>query len=60
MKCALCGYKFDEEKVYSSCKGCFMAKGCELIKCPRCGYEIAPEPKWLKKILERKNRNGIN
>lgn len=60
MKCAFCGYKFGEEEADSSCKGCFMAKGCKLIKCPNCGYEMPPEPKWLKKILERKNRNGID
>ena len=24
-------------------------KGCDLAKCPRCGFENAPEPKWLKK-----------
>ena len=34
-----------------------MTKGCRLIKCPNCGYEMPPEPKWLKKILERRNRD---
>jgi hypothetical protein len=37
-----------------------MTKGCRLIKCPNCGYEMPPEPKWLKKILERRNRDGID
>jgi rubredoxin len=60
VKCSFCGYKFDEEKADLSCKGCFMTKGCRLIKCPNCGYEMPPEPKWLKKILERRNRDGID
>ena len=60
MKCAFCGYEFNEEKADSSCKGCFMAKECKLIKCPRCGYEMPLGPKWLKKILERRGRDGID
>ena len=36
-----------------------MAKGCKLIKCPHCDYEMPLEPKWLKKISERRNKDGV-
>ncbi len=59
MKCTLCGYEFsaeggsasggNEKHTESACKNCFFMKGCKLIKCPNCGFETPPEPKWLKK-----------
>jgi hypothetical protein len=60
MKCAFCGYEFDEEQAESSCKGCFMAKGCKLIKCPNCSYETPPEPKFLKRLLKRRSKDEAN
>lgn len=60
MKCAFCGYEFSENDAAASCKGCSMTKGCKLLKCPRCGYETPPEPKWLKKLLKRSETNGTN
>lgn len=49
MKCTLCGHEFDEEKAQKACKTCPMTKGCKLIRCPNCGFETPPEPKWLKR-----------
>ena len=60
MKCALCGYVFDEKNTKASCKGCIVAGGCNLIKCPNCGYETPKEPKWLKRIFKRRSKNGDN
>ena len=60
MRCAFCGYKFNEEQADSCCRGCFMAKGCKLIKCPQCGYEMPSAPKWLKKISERREDGEAN
>jgi len=60
VKCAFCGHNFNEEEADLSCKGCFMAKSCKLIKCPNCGYETPLEPKWFKKILKRENKNGTD
>ncbi len=60
MKCGFCGHKFNEEQADFSCRGCLMAGGCKLIKCPHCGYETPAGPKWLKKIFERKTRDGID
>ena len=48
MRCAFCNYEFDEMLTQGSCAGCSKFGGCNMIKCPRCGYEVPPEPKWLK------------
>jgi rubredoxin len=64
MKCTLCGHEFSAEGGSASggnesgtkvaCKGCPIKKGCKLIKCPKCGFETPPEPKWLKFFRKRK------
>ena len=48
MKCGLCGHEFDQDKAEAACKGCPVMKGCRLIRCPNCGFETPPEPKWFK------------
>lgn len=48
--CPLCGKTYDEKNTGSACKGCPMAKGCTLIRCPNCGYETPPEPVWIGKL----------
>jgi len=58
MKCSLCGCKFGENQAEKACNGCLLAKNCKLVKCPNCGYEMSPEPAWLKKILQRRNVDG--
>lgn len=57
MKCTLCGYEFNESEAQKSCKCCPLAGGCKLIKCPNCGFETPPEPKWLKSLFKRKEKN---
>jgi rubredoxin len=56
MKCSLCGLKFEEEDAKRSCQGCLMSKGCGLVRCPNCGFEMAPDPKWLKKLKKKVER----
>ncbi len=53
MKCSLCGFEFNERQSEGRCKSCPMMRGCKLIKCPNCGFETPPEPKWIK-YLKRK------
>ena len=48
MKCTLCGFEFEEDKAQPACTSCALMKGCKLIRCPNCGFETPPEPKWLK------------
>ena len=51
MKCALCGFEYDENNVVKACSGCPMSRGkCKLQKCPNCGYETPVEPKLIKFI----------
>src|SRR3990167_10176478 len=59
MKCSLCGSEFTEETAHSACGGCGFLKGCELVKCPRCGFENAPEPNWAKKLFRKTKHEKI-
>jgi hypothetical protein len=50
MRCAFCGHEFSEEEAIQGCGGCPVGKGCQMLKCPRCNYEIPAEPAWIKKL----------
>lgn len=57
MKCALCGFEYDEEEGIKACSGCPISRGkCKFQRCPKCGYEVPLEPKLIKflKKLGRK------
>jgi hypothetical protein len=58
MKCSLCGLEFKEEEGLSACRGCRLARSCGLVRCPRCGYQVPLEPKFLKAF--KKWRKRIN
>ncbi len=52
MTCGFCGYEFDPDDARTTCSGCPLVRGCHLVRCPRCGYEMPPEAKlfsWLNK-----------
>jgi len=54
MKCSICGHEFDEKTSRSACESCPMSHGgCDLAKCPRCGFENAKQPGWMKKISDK-------
>jgi Fe2+ transport system protein FeoA len=38
--CPLCGCRFPEAAGKTACRGCPLAFGCRLIKCPNCGYDL--------------------
>ncbi len=46
MRCPLCGIEVTEGA--PACKGCAASKGCSLLRCPNCGYEIPKEPGFMK------------
>lgn len=47
--------EFDTDESKQGCSGCAMSGCCKKYKCPRCGYEILPEP-GLIKFLNRKRK----
>ncbi len=49
MDCPLCGLDFEGVACHSSCP---MSHGCEMVRCPRCGYEFVEEG-WIVKKLRR-------
>ncbi|MCX8022554.1 MAG: FeoA domain-containing protein [Syntrophorhabdaceae bacterium] len=61
MRCLFCNREFPEDEAVKSCGGCGAKKGCRMICCPRCGYKMPVEPKWLKelKIWIKKEKNKM-
>ena len=43
-ECPLCGLDFAGEECHSSCP---MARGCAMIRCPRCNYEFVESGRFL-------------
>ncbi len=61
MKCTLCGCEFDEKAAQKACSGCRLVKNCELIRCPNCNFEMVPEPKWIKRLRDKRgNKDDID
>lgn len=58
MKCSFCGYDFQESESEQACKACIMSKNCNLVRCPKCGFELPVEPKWLKKLFGKEKSDG--
>lgn len=63
MRCDFCGYDFGPNEAESACIGCPLGQGCQLVRCPRCGYEMPPEArlvKWMRSLqrsLRRKTHS---
>ena len=53
-ECPLCGTDFERADCRSSCP---MSHGCEMVRCPRCGYEFVESGK-LADMLRRWIRRG--
>jgi Fe2+ transport system protein FeoA len=53
MQCPLCGFIFDETEM--SCHAsCAFNKGCAIICCPNCGYQVTDESKSRLARLARR------
>jgi len=50
MNCGFCGLDFELEQAEQVCGSCPIARGCHLVRCPHCGYEMPPESKMLGKL----------
>jgi hypothetical protein len=62
MKCGFCGYDFDPSEAGTACGNCPLVKGCHLVRCPRCNYEMPPEAKlisWLRGLKARTQAREI-
>jgi Fe2+ transport system protein FeoA len=52
MKCTLCGFRYDrsDERCHVNCP---LAANCQIICCPRCGYQTVDESQGLVGRLVR-------
>ncbi|OGC07209.1 hypothetical protein A3H38_03270 [candidate division WOR-1 bacterium RIFCSPLOWO2_02_FULL_46_20] len=58
MKCPLCGKEFNKSEAL--CSSCPFHDGCDLTRCPNCGYEFVSESKvvnFFKKLLVKRRKN---
>ena len=56
--CPLCGARFTHGLLV--CQACPLNAGCEIVKCPSCGYQFPRRSRvldWAKKLL-RSGRRG--
>jgi hypothetical protein len=60
VKCGFCGHEFNPDHAQTACTACPLARGCHLVCCPQCGYQMPPEAKlvrWLRRL--RQNRHFL-
>ncbi|MEK7375740.1 MAG: hypothetical protein AABZ57_01035 [Candidatus Margulisiibacteriota bacterium] len=50
MICPLCGKEVKDDQL--ACAGCPMNSGCNLLKCPNCGFEFPKESRIVKYFTE--------
>ncbi len=53
-ECPLCNTDFEGAACHSSCP---MSRGCDMVRCPRCGYEFVESGRFLD-MLRRWIRRG--
>lgn len=58
IECPMCSHRFEEAEGVACCESCPLGKGCNLLKCPRCGYEIPREPRLVKAIRNWRKKRG--
>lgn len=60
MRCAMCGYDFDETGLACH-QSCPISSGCAVICCPRCGYSTVDPARstvssWLQRVFKKRPR----
>ncbi|MFO7982241.1 MAG: hypothetical protein R6V08_02205 [Desulfuromonadales bacterium] len=55
MRCGYCNREIPDEVKQEPCGAC--PGGCRKIHCPHCGYENPAPAGWLKKLLEKKEKD---
>jgi hypothetical protein len=51
--CGFCRAAFEEDQAQPTCAGCPLKGGCQLVRCPHCGYENPVVPIWLTRLRDR-------
>jgi hypothetical protein len=49
-ECGFCGRTFAEDDGQPTCASCPIKGGCQLVRCPHCGYENPLPPAWLTRV----------
>jgi hypothetical protein len=58
LECPMCGTDFAAANCHSSCP---LSRGCEMTRCPRCGYEFVGGGRiagLLTKLFGRRNHDS--
>ncbi|MCK4778176.1 MAG: hypothetical protein KAS39_07325 [Actinomycetia bacterium] len=58
IKCSLCGKEYDP-KLNPACSKCPIAKNCNLVCCPNCGYQTVADSKivrFAQKIIKKEEK----
>lgn len=48
--CGFCGRTFEPDEGQPTCASCPLKGGCQLVRCPHCGYENPVTPAWLTRV----------
>jgi hypothetical protein len=56
MTCPMCGTRFDPA-AHVACQACPLNRGCQLVCCPQCGYEMVDArqsflARWAARLLK--------
>jgi hypothetical protein len=49
-RCGFCDRTFMQDEAQPTCASCPLRGGCQLVRCPHCGYENPTEPAWLSRV----------
>jgi hypothetical protein len=52
--CSFCGNRFDPAAAQTACQACPLQRGCRLVRCPACGFEMVdPQGSTLARLAAR-------
>lgn len=48
--CGFCGQSFQPDEGQPTCRSCPLKGGCQMVRCPHCGYENPLTPPWVTRV----------
>jgi hypothetical protein len=51
-RCGFCNVTFEPDEAQPTCASCPLRGGCQLVRCPQCGYENPITPAWLTRLRD--------